>query len=197
MTDLHRRTLLATLGAATAAGTLPTAARANAPTTAETFLSVSRAVTGRTDLDPTLATRLLAAMVETFPGYTTRLTALAAVTQAGGTPEDILPRAEQVNVAATMKQLIAAWYTGSSRNTMHAPMVAYYDALMYRPTRDALPVPTYCFAEPGWWTQIPPALGIPATAPKPATPPPPPPVAVETKPPPTTKVLPNKAPPHR
>ncbi|GBQ18261.1 sugar dehydrogenase complex small subunit [Tanticharoenia sakaeratensis] len=188
-----RRVVLTGAGATTMAAVFADARPAKAiGSEQEMFFDISRAVTGRSDLNPQTAGRLLIAMKQMYAGYSDVLTALSQAVSGGGTPKDILARAEQANVAPAMHQLIAAWYMGSAKNVMHAPMVSYYDALMYRPTRDALPVPTYCFAEPGWWTQDPPQLGIPAVAPKAAPPSPPPPVAVETKPPPTTHVLPNK-----
>lgn len=35
-------------------------------------------------------------------------------------------------------------------------LVAYEEALMYQPVRDALTVPTYCSYGPMWWTAAPP-----------------------------------------
>ncbi|MBB2200127.1 sorbitol dehydrogenase family protein [Gluconacetobacter tumulisoli] len=160
----------------------------------ERFLAVSKAVTGHQDLNPDIATRLFAAMVRTFPGYGARIEALSHLTQAGGKPEEILARAEEANQRQTMLGLVAAWFTGSVQDKTNAPMVAYYDALMYRPTHDALPVPTYCFAVPAWWTETPPALGVSVTSPVPVPAPPPPPVGIQSPPPAQSKVLPTKPP---
>ncbi len=153
----------------------------------DTFLGISRAITGRQDLDPILSSRLCAAMQATFPGYATTIQALASVTANGGQPHEILDRAGDLKKA--FLALNAAWYTGSVEDKMGAPMVSYYDALMYQPTKDGLPVPTYCYGRPGWWTEAPPALGIPIHALLPATPPPPAPPGVESKIPPQSPPL--------
>ncbi|MFT8807304.1 sugar dehydrogenase complex small subunit [Gluconobacter sp.] len=153
----------------------------------ETFLAISRAITGRQDLNPVLSSRLCSAMQATFPGYATTIQALASVTAQGGQPNEILERSGDLKKA--FLALNAAWYTGSVEDRTGAPMVAYYDALMYQPTKDGLPVPTYCFARPGWWTETPPALGIPIHAPLPKTPPPPAPPGVESKIPPQSPPL--------
>ncbi|GBQ37400.1 hypothetical protein HLH34_08755 [Gluconacetobacter azotocaptans] len=158
------------------------------------FLAVSKAVTGHQDLNPDIATRLFAAMVRTFPGYGARIEALSHLTGGGGAPEEILARAEEANQRQTMLGLVAAWFTGSVQDKTNAPMVAYYDALMYRPTHDALPVPTYCFAAPAWWTEAPPPLGVPVTSPVPVPAPAPPPVGIQSPPPPQSKILPTKPP---
>jgi fructose 5-dehydrogenase small subunit len=156
---------------------------------ADIFLKTSCAVTGFQDLDPEMATRLQAAMRKAFPGYDTQFAALARLAAGGGQPGEILARADTPDLELAVMTLVAAWYMGSAANTLNAPMVAYYDALMYRPTRDALPVPTYCFGTPGWWTQDPPALGVPVAAPVMASAPAPAPAAVESKAPPASPVL--------
>ena len=75
--------------------------------------------------------------------------------------------AKAANLVKPALALVAAWYTGCVSESANAPIVAYDDALMYRPTRDALPVPTYCLGGPAWWTTDPPPLGIAVAAPAP------------------------------
>ncbi|AQS87716.1 membrane bound FAD containing D-sorbitol dehydrogenase [Neoasaia chiangmaiensis NBRC 101099] len=156
------------------------------------FLTLSRAITGKTDLNAETAARLRPLLGRSFDGLDARLRQLAPLAAQGATPEAVADAAEKAGLKDDFFRILTAWYTGSAKIGLNAPMVAYYEALMYRPTRDALPVPTYCFGEPGWWTQDPPPLGVPLEAPKPVTPPPPPPVAVETRAPPTTHVIPPK-----
>ncbi|MBB2197846.1 hypothetical protein HLH44_10330 [Gluconacetobacter sp. 1c LMG 22058] len=164
-----------------------------------TFLSVSRAITGHSELHPVIARRLFAAMQKTFPDYVSKIRALSGLVAQGGTPREILDRAGDLK--DDLLALNAAWYTGSVQDKTNAPTVAYYDALMYVPTRDGLPVPTYCFDRPGWWTETPPPLGIPVHAPLPATPPAPMPqgAGVEGKAPrqtPPLGTIPPSSPPH-
>lgn len=151
------------------------------------FLEISRAITGHSDLDPVISARLCSAMQATFPGYTDTIRALSSLIASGGEPKDILERSGDLRGAVLA--LNAAWYTGSVEDKTNAPMVTYYNALMYQPTRDGLPVPTYCFNRPGWWTEDPPELGIPVRAPAPATPPAPVPQGVVGKTPSQTPPL--------
>jgi len=170
------------------------AAASGLPTQAadqDMFLDVSRKLTGFSDLNPEISARMLADFLVVEPDYLSKIRRLAVLVTAGGSPEDILGRADDATRPA-LHQLVSAWYMGSIGNYVNAPMVSYYDSLMYRPTADALPVPTYCFGTPGWWAETPPALGVPVSAPLPATPPAPPPAAVESQPPAQTHVLPTK-----
>ncbi|GBR55589.1 membrane bound FAD containing D-sorbitol dehydrogenase [Neokomagataea thailandica NBRC 106555] len=181
--------VLSTVMAASIAGRTSTVAAAEP--LKEKFYAISKVVLGKENLDPVTSNRMLGALLVVFPKYENVVHLLEGYTSPGGSPDDVLKRSEDNQHQEYVHDLVAAWYTGTASGHMNAPMVSYFDALMYRATKDALPVPTYCFAEPGWWTQDPPELGIALFAPKPITPPAPPPVAVETKPAPAAPLHPH------
>ncbi|WP_157070830.1 sugar dehydrogenase complex small subunit [Neokomagataea thailandica] len=190
---LPRRHMLHIMGAAITATFLSDSFVVHASESLENdFFRLSQKITGRMTLDPVISGRLLHALQSIFLDYDTKIRDLISYIDKHDTPGDILRIAQEHGQADTVHNLIAAWYMGTVTQRMNAPMVAYYDALMYRPTQDALPVPTYCFAEPGWWTQDPPPLGVSVQSPKAVTPPAPPPVAVETKPAPAAPLKPHR-----
>jgi hypothetical protein len=169
---LTRRSLALTAIAITTIGILPPSARASvagiplhAGIDDAGFLALSQSLTGWQNLDAGLSARLLNAMTVNDASLATQLLAIRDLVRAGDTPGVILARAKAANLVKPALALVAAWYTGCVSESANAPIVAYDDALMYRPTRDALPVPTYCLGGPAWWTTDPPPLGIAVAAP--------------------------------
>ncbi|OZI30992.1 hypothetical protein CAL29_23865 [Bordetella genomosp. 10] len=138
---------------------LPTAASAQpAPAAAasEGFLALSRALTDRHNLNPVTARRIEAALAGSGvrqAGELPRLVALAAG-QADG--KSLLAAAANAGLRDLAEDILAAWYTGTVGTGAKAMVVAYQEALMYQPVRDALPVPTYCNFGPLWWKGVPP-----------------------------------------
>lgn len=49
--------------------------------------------------------------------------------------------------------VISAWYTGSSSFERDATLFTYEEALLYRPTLDMVPIPTFGFSAPNVWGQ--------------------------------------------
>lgn len=139
------------------------------------FLAVSRVLTGYSDLDPILSSRLKRALAGIFPDVVRQVCSMATTLDQNTTSDLLMANAGMAHDA--LLTVNAAWYMGSIQDRTNAPMVAYADALMYRPVKDALPVPTYCFAEPGWWSQPPPLDHI-APPPINEVPSPPPPTGV-------------------
>jgi hypothetical protein len=182
----RRAFLLATAATMSGVGVLSGLAGAHAQPAAAAilddpgFLRLSKAVTGHTDLDATIASRLLAALRRVDPTFIDRAASLAHLVRDDQTPEAILATAEPVGLRDTMLALVAAWYTGTVGHGQQAEMVSYVDALMYRPASDGLPVPTYCNG-PVWWPGPPPAVGVSAPAGTPLAPPASPPAAATPK----------------
>jgi hypothetical protein len=125
-----------------------------------TFLRLSKAVTGNTDLEAVTASRLLIALRRADPAFIDHAAALARLVQDGQTPEALLIAARAVGLDETVIALVAAWYTGTVGHGQQAEMVSYADALMYRAVSDGLPVPTYCLNGPLGWLGSPPAAGV-------------------------------------
>ncbi len=47
--------------------------------------------------------------------------------------------------------MISAWYTGSSSPDRDAVLFSYEEALLYRPTLDMVPIPSFGFSAPNAW----------------------------------------------
>jgi hypothetical protein len=132
------------------------------------FLTLSKAATGHDDLNAVTSDRMVEAFRRSDPALLDRAAALSRLVQQDQSPEALLVAAEAIGLGDTLHELVAAWYTGTVGHGENAEIVAYAEALMYRPVHDGLPVPTYCFNGPLWWTGPPPSAGVsaPAAAPK-------------------------------
>ncbi|MES2533245.1 MAG: sugar dehydrogenase complex small subunit, partial [Pseudomonadota bacterium] len=101
--------------------------------------------------------------------------ALAGLVQPGMAPDALLAAASSAGLRGTALSVVAAWYTGTVVAGGKTAVVAYEQALMYRPVADGLTVPTYCNEGPLWWTAPPPEAGVPspqqAAHPSPTPPP--------------------------
>lgn len=125
------------------------------------FLAFSRAITGHGDLDAATAARMHAAMVHAAAGFAAQADALAALVRPGQAPEALLEAAAAAGLRDAALAVVAGWYTGTVGQGAQTTVVAYADALMYRPVADGLTVPTYCNYGPLWWTAEPPAANVP------------------------------------
>lgn len=72
--------------------------------------------------------------------------------------EDFFDELPDGNVKKTAYRIIFSWYSGVIDKSTTAEVVAFEDALMYKPTRDVTTVPTYSFNGPGKWVSIDPPL---------------------------------------
>lgn len=153
-TRVSRRALLsfAATAAALAAGHAPALAEQAAPAPGtERFLELSRKLTAEADLDPVTAGRILATL--TAGGTTEReaLSRLVTLSEAGGDAEALRASAETEGLLEMLTRVLTAWYTGTVTTAEGSTVVAYREALMYRPVADGLVVPTYCNKGPMWW----------------------------------------------
>lgn len=132
------------------------------------FLALSQRLTGHDDLDAETAARIHQAMAgrsADFPGQSEHLARLA---QDAASPEAVLEGAAAAGLRETALAIVAAWYTGTVGSDSSGTVVAYRNALMYRPVSDAMSAPTYCPAGPAWWTREPPPTGVSAPVERPA-----------------------------
>ncbi|MDN7879649.1 sugar dehydrogenase complex small subunit [Burkholderia aenigmatica] len=127
---------------------------------AKTFLALSQALTGHTNLDPMTARRLIDAFHRTDAGFAARAAALAQRMRAGQTPAQLLADADGAGLHDTALAIVAAWYTGTVGHGQKAVMVTYADALMYGTVHDGMSAPTYCSNGPLWWTAEPPPADV-------------------------------------
>jgi hypothetical protein len=106
------------------------------------------------------ASRIFAAMGRTHPDFSARAHQLAELAKNGVDPKALLSAATDAGLRETAMAIVSAWYTGTVGEGSDAVVVSYVDALMYRPVRDGMTVPTYCSNGPLWWTRAIPAAGV-------------------------------------
>jgi hypothetical protein len=68
---------------------------------------------------------------------------------------DALPEGQ---VKDTAHRVIFGWYAGVVDDSPTAEVLAYEEALMYQPTKDAIALPTYSFNGPDNWSDVDPPL---------------------------------------
>lgn len=173
---LHRRTVLlgmtataVTLGLASLAiPGMSLAAEGPGPDAAR-FLQASQTLTGYDKLDPLTAQRISAAMIGQQPAMAAQLSTLADLVRVPAnlvTAEALLAAARQAGVGDAALAVVAAWFKGTVGHGQTAQLVAYQQALMYRPASDGLIVPTYCGNGPLWWTAPIPDANAPVAGPR-------------------------------
>jgi hypothetical protein len=136
------------------------------------FLVFSRSMTGHGDLAPQTAQRIYAAMTQRSADFPMQAQRLAQLAMTAAEPSALLTSASEAGLRDTALAVVAAWYTGTVGSGGRASVVAYADALMYAPVRDAQTAPTYCADGPAWWTRDPPPVGVSPPVEKAATAPP-------------------------
>ncbi len=115
-------------------------------------MQLSTFLTGH-DLDPVLGTRYFAALAKRNPNLTTEIDGLnQLIKQSSVSNMDAfleLPSIDPVLMQSATK-IVSAWYLGVVGEPEDAELIAYADALMYRPTRGILAVPTYGPGPDAW-----------------------------------------------
>jgi fructose 5-dehydrogenase small subunit len=125
----------------------------------DAFIALSQHLTGRTSFDKPLAQRVHAALARASSQFEQNVGALNTWLQGhGGVPSDTVIEAlkgDQPELAATVSDIMRAWYLGLVGDSPKIQVVAYEKALMFDPVRDVLTIPSYCRDVPFYWTQKP------------------------------------------
>src|SRR5262249_23302490 len=100
---------------------------------------------------------ILSAKIPTFAADLDSIINVASKKRAKSV-EDFFDALPDGQVKETAHRIIFGWYAGVVDESPTAEVFAYEQALMYQPTRDAVPIPTYSFNGPNHWTQIDPPL---------------------------------------
>ena len=124
------------------------------------FLALSQALTGHHDLNARTAGRMWAAFERTDATLFADLPALARLRRDGQTAPELLQSAQTSGLGDVALAVVTAWYTGTVGSGAKVEVVAYADALMYWPARDAMPPPSYVLGGPAWWVEPPPPVGV-------------------------------------
>ncbi len=138
---------------------------------AESFRTLSRYLTGATELDPILAQRALAQLGALEAQFPASAAALGdAVRKSGAASVDGFlsdPASSDSALRETMGTIVSAWYLGytgtpiSLRAEDDTGFVTFTGALMYEPTMDATVRPTYARAGLNYWVEPPPFVAAP------------------------------------
>jgi hypothetical protein len=131
------------------------------------FHLFSIALTGHEDLSLATSKRMFDLLRRDGEIGSQRLSALIALADTNRSPEAIKAAAVAAGLDADRMRIVTAWYTGTLDTTDGPVVLAYRDALMYRPVEDGMTVPTYCNKGPMWWTGLPPEITrMPVNTPK-------------------------------
>ena len=132
------------------------------------FLKLSAILTDRDSLNAHASSRMLDAFNDGDPAFSRRAGALFRLAQSqheaaapgSDTAQWLLDIATASGLHDTALSIVRAWYTGTVGHGPRQRLIAYAEALMYQPVKDALIVPTYCPNGPLWWVAAVPDVGI-------------------------------------
>ncbi|WP_067069299.1 sugar dehydrogenase complex small subunit [Roseateles chitosanitabidus] len=153
-----REGIAATASAAGDAAALPAA----------DFLRLSVFLTGGQPLDATLAGRYQAALAKRDPQFgdsARALLTLIASSQAASIDQLLEAPELKDTLRALTTRIVSAWYLGIVGQDADAELISYAEALMYRPTKDVLVVPTYGAGPDSWGEQPASSATAPTSAP--------------------------------
>lgn len=156
--DPVRRTLLATLLAASAASFLPASLAAPAGSDRGAFLETSKLLTGRASLDPEQTARLFDALVAEDPQFPAQISSLLSLLDERKIDPLHLQQtldAESSALAALPRKILRAWYVGVVGEDEHARCIAFETSLMNVIVDDHLKPPSYCYGVYGSWSKKP------------------------------------------
>ncbi|WP_449428435.1 sugar dehydrogenase complex small subunit [Rhodanobacter umsongensis] len=108
----------------------------------DSFMAVSRLLTGRSQLDGVVGARLLVALEKNAPDFASGLPQLAIALKA-----ETLDATQE----ATALKIMQAWYVGMVDKTV----VTYEQALMFDAVSDNLSIRSYAGGAPGFWAKDP------------------------------------------
>lgn len=163
--DFLKTTALAGLALSSAMSLQGVGTAFAAPAEAATrFGSVSSFITRHKGFDPALVERAYTQLKALDPEFDTKLDALSKAIQSSGAKsvDAFLASNPDSGVRDTMTTITGVWYLGytgtpdPSQETDNAKFVTYRDALMWGPTSDATPIPTYSQNKQNYWA-VPPA----------------------------------------
>lgn len=142
--------LLAAGGGALLGG-VPTAFAAPVP--ADDFLRLSEFLTGGKPLQAALAARYQATLAKfdaKFDESSAALQRYVADAKAANIDELLARPDLSEPLKQSITQIVSAWYLGIVGDDNNVELVAYVDALMYRPTIDVIVVPSYGGGPDSW-----------------------------------------------
>lgn len=159
--DFRRRLLLSALIAASGSTLIPRAGAQPQPAGSvapDSFMQVSKILTGQTSLDGALALRLYQALVADDAGFGDQHQRLLAyINDHKADPAQLqqMLDAEKSPLAAVPRRIVSAWYTGIVGEGVRARCIAFETNLLNVLTADKLRPPSYSYGVYGSWAAKP------------------------------------------
>jgi hypothetical protein len=125
------------------------------------FYLVSQAITEHKNISEGSSAQIFNAFYRSQPDFPAQVSRLHALVKPGQAAKDLQEVAKQNGLGELVTSIVTAWYTGTVGHGTDSILIAYKDALMYRPVSDGLIVPTYCGNGPLYFTAAPPAAEMP------------------------------------
>jgi hypothetical protein len=122
------------------------------------MLASSRLIQHR--LSPEVGSRMAAILRGKIPSFDADLDAIIRIADEkhARVVEEFFDALPEGQVKETAHRIIFGWYAGVVDDSPSAEVLAYEEALMYQPTKDAIALPTYSFNGPDNWTEVDPPL---------------------------------------
>lgn len=114
----------------------------------ERFMLVSRALTGKRQLNTQVGLRLYQVLLGKIGGFDQKLALLQPLP--GGEPQQWPPLQQQI-----ARQILQGWYVGVMGEGTDAVVISYENALMFDAVSDVLVIRSYCPNKPGYWAAKP------------------------------------------
>ncbi len=146
---------------AAAQNTVQNAAAPQASPADSDFLALSALLTANQKLQPQTSARTYAALSAQTPEFQKQAAALwqfANAHQLKNVDALAAAVANNAELNTVLHKIISAWYLGVVGDGPQSKVIAFESALMFDPVRDAVVVPTYCRAAPGYWVTKPAVL---------------------------------------
>jgi len=148
---ISRRRLLENTGLGLAAGLIGPlvlgASSASAASDLQQFMEVSKALTGKQQLDKVVGQRLFQ-LLQAQPGFTAGLSGLTPMLKVG-------PAGWSAAQQKTASAVVSAWYLGKVGEGTDVRVVSYEKALMFDAVAGVLVIRSYCSGKPGYWAAQP------------------------------------------
>jgi fructose 5-dehydrogenase small subunit len=144
----------------TTAVVTPKTATANSQQQSD-FFALSALLTANSKLNPHTSARTYAALcaqVIEFEKQSADLWRFSQVHQIKGVEALSAAVAGNAALSRVLHQIVSVWYLGVVGSGVQGKVIAFEQALMFDPVRDAVVVPTYCRAAPGYWATQPAVL---------------------------------------
>ncbi|CNK46039.1 sugar dehydrogenase complex small subunit [Yersinia aldovae] len=120
----------------------------NSPQNLERFMLVSRALTGKRQLNGHIGQRIYQVLIGKIGGFDQKLASLQPLP--AGEPHQWPLLQQQI-----ARQILQGWYIGVIGEGTNAAVISYENALMFDAVSDVLVIRSYCPNKPGYWAAKP------------------------------------------